>query len=66
MDVFFFWAVDNWYNGPGYGTGTYSWGYHEFISFSDLRDSSKGFVVNDVLMVQVEMEAVSLTKYFPN
>ncbi|ESQ47841.1 hypothetical protein EUTSA_v10020911mg [Eutrema salsugineum] len=57
--------LDNWYNGPEHGRG-YSWGYHEFISFSDLRDTSKGFVVNDVLMVQVEMEAISLTKYFPN
>ncbi|CAH2053226.1 unnamed protein product [Thlaspi arvense] len=56
--------LDNWFNGPGHGT--YSWGYHEFISFSDLRDASKGFVVNDVLMVQVEIEAISSTKYFPN
>uniref|UniRef100_A0A1J3IN50 Ubiquitin carboxyl-terminal hydrolase 12 n=1 Tax=Noccaea caerulescens TaxID=107243 RepID=A0A1J3IN50_NOCCA len=57
--------VENWYNGPGYGPG-YGWGYDEFISLSDLKDSSKGFVVNDMLMVQVEMEAISSTKYFPS
>ncbi|CAN7111936.1 unnamed protein product [Brassica rapa subsp. narinosa] len=56
--------IDNWYNGPGYGDG-YGWGYYEFIPFSDLKDSSKGFLVNDVLMVQVEIEAISSTKYFP-
>lgn len=54
--------MDNWYNGPGHGPG-YSWGYHEFMSLSHLRDSSKGFVVNDMLMVQVELEAVSLTSF---
>ncbi|VVA99006.1 unnamed protein product [Arabis nemorensis] len=57
--------LDLWYNGPGYGAG-YSWGYHEFISLADLKDSSKGFIVNDMLMVQVEIEAISSTKYFPN
>ncbi|CAH8261174.1 unnamed protein product [Arabidopsis lyrata] len=57
--------LDIWYNGPGYGA-EYSWGYPEFISLSDLRDVSKGFVVNDMLMVQVEMEAISSTKYFPS
>ncbi|KAG2246833.1 hypothetical protein Bca4012_090209 [Brassica carinata] len=56
--------LDIWYQGPGYGE--YSWGYHEFISFSDLRDSAKGFVVNDVLMVQAELEDISSTKYLPN
>ncbi|CAE6016076.1 unnamed protein product [Arabidopsis arenosa] len=52
--------LDNWFIGPEYGN-EHAWGYHEFISFSDLRDSSKGFVVNDVLKVQVEMEAISST-----
>ena len=56
--------MDIWYQSPGYGE--YSWGYHEFISFSDLRDSAKGFVVNDVLMVQAELEDISSTKYLPN
>jgi hypothetical protein len=56
--------LDIWYNGPGYGE--YSWGFPEFIYFPYLTDSSKGFVKNDVLMVQVEMEAISSTKYFPS
>ncbi|ESQ47842.1 hypothetical protein EUTSA_v10022268mg, partial [Eutrema salsugineum] len=57
--------IDHWFNGPGYGDA-FGWGFAEFISFSDLKDSSKGFLVNDVLMVQVEMEAISSTKYFPS
>lgn len=61
---FFFWAVENWYNAPGYGAA--GWGYHEFIPLSDLKDLSKGFIVNDVLKVQVQMDAISLTKYFPS
>ncbi|ESQ47844.1 hypothetical protein EUTSA_v10020926mg [Eutrema salsugineum] len=57
--------IDHWFNGQGYGD-EFGWGLHEFISLSDLKDSSKGFLVNDVLMVQVEIEAISSTKYFPN
>ncbi|KAL0857195.1 hypothetical protein Bca101_062349 [Brassica carinata] len=57
--------IDNWYNGPGYGDGS-GWGYNEFIPFSDLKDSSKGFLVNDILKVEVELEAISSTKYFPS
>lgn len=53
-------TVDSWFS-----RAAPSWGFRKFISFDDLRDSSKGFLVNDVLMVQVEMEAVSSTKYFP-
>uniref|UniRef100_A0A1J3IYU3 MATH domain and coiled-coil domain-containing protein n=1 Tax=Noccaea caerulescens TaxID=107243 RepID=A0A1J3IYU3_NOCCA len=56
--------VENWYNAPGYGAA--GWGYHEFIPLSDLKDLSKGFIVNDVLKVQVQMDAISLTKYFPS
>ncbi|CAA7043448.1 unnamed protein product [Microthlaspi erraticum] len=56
--------LDNWFNGPGYGDG-FGWGSHEFISLSDLKDSSKGFLVNDTLMAQVDIEVISSTKYFP-
>ncbi|CAN6997487.1 unnamed protein product [Brassica oleracea var. botrytis] len=52
--------TDHWFTSPGLG-----WGYHEFIPLADLRDSWKGFVMNDVLIVEVEMEAISSTKYFP-
>lgn len=58
-------AVDNWFIGPAYGYGS-GWGYNEFIPFSDLKDSSKGFLVNDILKVEVEIEAISSTKYFPS
>ncbi|CAH2053225.1 unnamed protein product [Thlaspi arvense] len=36
-----------------------------FMSLAELRDSSKGYLVNDVLKVQAEIEVVSSTKYFP-
>ncbi|CDY39666.1 BnaA04g13830D [Brassica napus] len=49
----------NWYG------RTYSWGIVDLISFDDLRDSSKGFLVNDALIVEVQLEAISTTKYFP-
>ncbi|KAG5405992.1 hypothetical protein IGI04_012111 [Brassica rapa subsp. trilocularis] len=52
--------LDSWFS-----RAVPSWGFRKLISFDDLRDSSKGFLVNDMLMVQVEMEAVSSTKYFP-
>ncbi|CAN8258669.1 unnamed protein product [Cochlearia groenlandica] len=55
--------LDNWYDAPGYGYA--GWGYHEMISIAELKDLSKGFIVNDVLIVQVELETISLTKYFP-
>ena len=61
VNFFFFSAADHWFTSPGLG-----WGYHEFIPLADLRDSWKGFVLNDVLIVEVEMEAISSTKYFPS
>ncbi|KAF8077187.1 hypothetical protein N665_1058s0019 [Sinapis alba] len=57
--------IDRWFNGRGYGDA-HGWGYEQFIPLSDLKSSSKGFLVNDVLKVQVEFEAISLTKYFPS
>ncbi|KAH0933372.1 hypothetical protein HID58_010489 [Brassica napus] len=53
--------LENWY-----GITSFGWGFSEFVSFDDLRDSSKGFLVDDTLMVQVELEAISTTKYFPS
>ncbi|KAF8054831.1 hypothetical protein N665_1311s0001 [Sinapis alba] len=49
----------NWYG------RTYSWGIVDLISFDDLRDSSKGFLVNDALIVEVELKDISTTTYFP-
>lgn len=43
---------------------TPGWGFIDLVPLSsNLRDSSKGLVVNDMLIVQVEMEALSSTKY---
>lgn len=61
VNFFSFFAVDHWFTTPGLG-----WGYDEFISLDDLRDFWKGYVMGDVLIVEVEMEAVSSTKYFPS
>ncbi|XP_023639160.1 probable inactive serine/threonine-protein kinase fnkC [Capsella rubella] len=35
------------------------WGFQEFIALADLKDPCKGFLVNDVLRVQVEITAFS-------
>ncbi|CAH2066903.1 unnamed protein product [Thlaspi arvense] len=52
--------LDGWYaQGVAYGS-------HNLVPLAYLRDSSKGFVVNDVLRVQIEMDAISATEYFPN
>nr|VDC94055.1 unnamed protein product [Brassica oleracea] len=53
--------LDHWFTGPGLG-----WGYNEFIPLADLRDPQRGYLVNDVLIVQVEMEIISTTRNFRN
>jgi len=57
-------TLEVWFAAPGYGYS--GWGYNEFIPLSDLKDLSKGFVVKDALKFQVQLDALSLTKYFPN
>ncbi|CAH2066905.1 unnamed protein product [Thlaspi arvense] len=44
----------------------FSYGQTNFMPLADLRDPSKGFLVNDVLTVQVELFASSATEYLPN
>lgn len=51
-------VVDNWFSPQITG-----WGFDAFVPLSNLRDTSKGLVVHDMLIVQVEMEAISSTKY---
>ncbi|CAL9247472.1 unnamed protein product [Arabidopsis halleri] len=46
--------VEGWPNAAENG-----WGYQEFIPLADLQDSTKGFVVDDVLEVEVEIMAIS-------
>ncbi|CAH8267606.1 unnamed protein product [Arabidopsis lyrata] len=46
--------VEGWPNAAENG-----WGYAEFIPLADLQDSTKGFVVDDVLEVEVEIMAIS-------
>ncbi|CAH2053229.1 unnamed protein product [Thlaspi arvense] len=53
--------LDNWFSPQNIG-----WGYADFMPLSDLRDPSKGFVRNDMLVVQVQIESISSTKYLPS
>ncbi|CAA7055163.1 unnamed protein product [Microthlaspi erraticum] len=57
--------LDTWY-----GAGSRGWGFANFMSLSDLRSLFGGFLGGlfgpDELKVQVEMEAISSTKYFPS
>ncbi|CAH8355522.1 unnamed protein product [Eruca vesicaria subsp. sativa] len=48
--------LDNWFSPQ-----TTGWGFDAFVPLSNLRDTSKGLVVRDMLIVQVEMEAISST-----
>ncbi|KAM7481680.1 hypothetical protein LguiB_006263 [Lonicera macranthoides] len=38
------------------------WGYAQFISLENLNDASKGFLVNDSIILEVEIKASSLVK----
>ncbi|XP_050211398.1 BTB/POZ and MATH domain-containing protein 6-like [Mercurialis annua] len=40
----------------------YGWGYPYFISLSDLNDKSKGFIHNNNLIVEVEIQAMTVIK----
>ncbi|XP_010503232.1 PREDICTED: uncharacterized protein LOC104780432 [Camelina sativa] len=46
--------VEGWPNAVENG-----WGFQQFIILADLQDKSKGFVVNDILQIQVEIMAFS-------
>ncbi|CAN8274797.1 unnamed protein product [Cochlearia groenlandica] len=48
--------VEGWPNAAENG-----WGYDNFIPLSDLNDETKGFVVDDLLKVEVEIMAFSKT-----
>ncbi|XP_028057539.1 MATH domain and coiled-coil domain-containing protein At3g58400-like [Camellia sinensis] len=41
-----------------------SWGTSSLLSLSDLHDASKGFLVNDTLIVEAEVSAISTVKNF--
>ncbi|CAH2065300.1 unnamed protein product [Thlaspi arvense] len=50
--------VEGWANAAKTG-----WGFEEFILISDLKDRTKGFVVGDLLEIEVEIMAFSKTKH---
>ncbi|XP_010514530.1 PREDICTED: probable inactive serine/threonine-protein kinase fnkC [Camelina sativa] len=43
-----------------------SWGFQKFVPFADLKNTSKGLLVNDTLKIEVEFEEFSNTNYFPS
>ncbi|KAF7840689.1 MATH domain and coiled-coil domain-containing protein [Senna tora] len=49
-------TASHWFHAESKG-----WGFGEFISLKDVNDGSKGYIVNDTLVVQVEIMAVSAT-----
>ncbi|CAD5315805.1 unnamed protein product [Arabidopsis thaliana] len=40
------------------------WGFDRFMSFSDLKNASKGYLVNDTLKFQVQILSFSKTEYY--
>ncbi|KAF2546273.1 hypothetical protein F2Q70_00022061, partial [Brassica cretica] len=49
----------SWFDTPGEG-----FGFEQFVSFTDLQNPAKGFIVDDSLTVQVQFEATSSTNYY--
>ncbi|KAH0926274.1 hypothetical protein HID58_018530 [Brassica napus] len=49
----------SWFDTPGEGSG-----FEQFVSFTDLQNPAKGFIVDDSLTVQVQFEATSSTNYY--
>ncbi|KAA8545762.1 hypothetical protein F0562_020787 [Nyssa sinensis] len=47
-----------------YSASAYNWGYSSFMLLNDLNDKSKGFIVNDTLIVEVEILVMSVIKNF--
>lgn len=40
-----------------------NWGYSSFMLLSDLNDKSKGFILKDTLIIEVEILVMSVVKY---
>ncbi|KAL7187942.1 hypothetical protein ACSBR1_037893 [Camellia fascicularis] len=45
-------------------SGSTSWGRPSFLSLTDLHDASKGFLVNDTLIVEAKVSIISTVKNF--
>lgn len=39
-------------------------GYENFMSLEELHDASKGYIVNDTLIVEIVFSAISVTEFF--
>ncbi|XP_048493186.1 uncharacterized protein LOC104905076 [Beta vulgaris subsp. vulgaris] len=53
--VFISLAASNWFS-----SGSVDWGFESFLSISDLHNTSKGFLVNDTLVVEVRIDVMLL------
>ncbi|OAP10246.1 hypothetical protein AXX17_AT2G17720 [Arabidopsis thaliana] len=54
--------VDGWPNATAINNG---WGFEKFVPFADLKNASKGLVVEDALKVEVEFIGFSKTQTPP-
>lgn len=41
------------------------WGFSDFMALGNLRDSSKGFLVNDCIIIEAHIKKVLTTKLLP-
>ncbi|XP_010556565.2 PREDICTED: probable inactive serine/threonine-protein kinase fnkC isoform X2 [Tarenaya hassleriana] len=51
--------VDDWSN-----TREVGWGYQQFVPLAEIRDPSKGFLLNDALKIHVEFIQLTKSTYF--
>ena len=53
---FFFFAAEDWFS------SSEGWGYPKFLLLKDLNNASKGFLVNDTVIVEAEIIKMSKLK----
>ena len=58
---FFFFAAEDWFSSSE-GWGYPGWGYPKFLLLKDLNNASKGFLVNDTVIVDAEITKISRLK----
>ncbi|CAL5379104.1 unnamed protein product [Camellia sinensis] len=47
-----------------FSASIFAWGRSSFLSLTDLHDASKGILVNDTLIVEAKVNAISTVKNF--
>ncbi|KAK9266338.1 hypothetical protein L1049_012669 [Liquidambar formosana] len=52
-------TADHWFDTSGFG-----WGFPKFLTLSDLHNTSKGFLVDDMLILEGQLDIISVAKSF--